>query len=513
MCTNKRWIHNKYNNKDYFVPCGRCPSCLQKKAGKRANRIVNNQKSGMIPLFCHFTYQNDCLPFIKISDISNKIGKQKDITIIERCNEKDCYILPVYRNSVNRRKRIKSDYTTYKTRDLKQVVLDYIPFDCDTINNVNFFELQQPTKFDSEEVVSIIYYKDIQNYIKRLREYVKYHTEIFPSSESRQFEYYICAENGENFSRAHFHALIYVNSNYVAQWKRTIAANWSFDNYDLCYQNVEIAVKPSAYVSTYLNSTIDLPAFFKEKSIRQRTSFNNGFGFGESEFSFEKILKNIKLGTFEYSAKFIDSNGVCSVRPIPYPTYVQNRYFPKFKGLGKLSYNELALVFNSPNRLADYARKCGFESKNDLNKTINFLHKKKQLFDYEFSKLSDEPKIKLCDSFPYFFSDSILKTNIQNDWTSFGFWYVEMLKAKNHSRWQCFYCNQNSTLEQIYSYDNFAQKPFYKDIEYEKNPNFYPLNLVESQKLEEKFYKCNKTHRVNAVKQQYLNQLQKNRYG
>ena len=41
MCTNLRWIRNKYTDTRILVTCGHCKACLQEKANKRATRLKN----------------------------------------------------------------------------------------------------------------------------------------------------------------------------------------------------------------------------------------------------------------------------------------------------------------------------------------------------------------------------------------------------------------------------------------------------------------------------------------
>ena len=71
MCTNCRYIFNRYIRKSILVPCGKCEACQQDKANKRAQRIRNNVQDGMLTLFATFTYANDYLPYILRSDLKS----------------------------------------------------------------------------------------------------------------------------------------------------------------------------------------------------------------------------------------------------------------------------------------------------------------------------------------------------------------------------------------------------------------------------------------------------------
>ena len=85
MCINKRWIINEYTRKRILVKCGKCEACMVEKAHHRAGRIKNNVYKDEVSLFCTLTYANECLPYVKVEDLNNKVTH-----------------LPVYRDSVVR---------------------------------------------------------------------------------------------------------------------------------------------------------------------------------------------------------------------------------------------------------------------------------------------------------------------------------------------------------------------------------------------------------------------------
>lgn len=501
MCTNKRWIINPYNGNRYFVPCGTCKACIAEKAGKRANRIVNNFSKDKVCLFCHFTYANDCLPYITWSDIlkfKELYGRdEKFNTVIKtvRNEEKSFYLIPLYRDSFNRRVRFSDSWNTSKCRVVaKHSQIDVLPFEVGVIKHFDYWQngYHHPTNHYLDDSLSVCYFKDIVDYIKRLREYVTYHKEIFNDPSEREFSYFVCSEFGENYARAHFHALIWVKRGTFKKWRSAIAANWLFDDYNLTYKRVEIAKKPASYVSTYVCGNFELPVLFQQPSVMPKWTFSKDFGFGNDSFSFPKVIESIAKGKAQYAARFIDKSGVYSERSLPLPSYVTNKYFPRFKGMHHLNLHETFNVFENPSRLGEYATKCNIKSKLELNKIVNYLINKKNQF-YELIK-----QFPISETF-----DSPLLSSAFND--TFAYWCLACNSARKRSQWFNFFENQIDPLSIIYSYDNFADtfdKVEHNSFDYldmlifECDPNKYPQNLSKNEMYLFKYENQNKSHKI-----------------
>lgn len=70
MCTNTRYLRNKYTGKSFVCNCGHCKSCLQEKAAARTLRIRSEYDDQHIVLFVTLTYDRISCPYICKSDIS-----------------------------------------------------------------------------------------------------------------------------------------------------------------------------------------------------------------------------------------------------------------------------------------------------------------------------------------------------------------------------------------------------------------------------------------------------------
>ena len=172
MCTHTRYITNRYTGDKVLVSCGKCPACLEAKALNRTNRIKNTYDGSNIALFVTLTYKNEFVPYILKSDIDTSEGHQ---------------FLPIYRDATCRRVRVSDDYrmrfkTTFKTSVINEIYVDYpSDFDKSSLRSI---------VHGSPDKVSVPYFKDLQDFEKRLR--IILQRKGFDDS----FQYYQCLELG-----------------------------------------------------------------------------------------------------------------------------------------------------------------------------------------------------------------------------------------------------------------------------------------------------------------------------
>ena len=93
MCKHSKVILNRYTMKWVRVDCGKCPTCMQKKAMSRATRIRNNLQAGEIALFVTLTYDNKYVPYIKKSDLVNLLDSPISLSEMKD----NLFELPVYK--------------------------------------------------------------------------------------------------------------------------------------------------------------------------------------------------------------------------------------------------------------------------------------------------------------------------------------------------------------------------------------------------------------------------------
>lgn len=405
MCINKRWIKSPYLHREILVPCGHCPACKQAKAVSRTNRIRNHDNGSMVRLFVTLTYTNACVPYINVNEVFNTypIGKQQLLAELRSRNVKsEIYTLwenrlqdgvlyrlaKIYRDSVVRRNRNKSDYYVKDIVNRTVVLDDFLPLDREYFDNaylgVNcLFEEQvkfrgvivdRTTRETLPYKVGVCLYADFQRFIKRLRQNLKrkYHYED-------NISYYGCSEYGPDTCRPHFHALIDVPAKGFddAFWKNAISEAWPYDDGSRTYENISIAVNAAAYVSSYVNSSSVVPMVLEKSITKPKHSYSQSYGMGKDYLTISSIFKAISRRDLHYTCK-VNQHGTCSMRTLLLPKYSLSRYFPRFKGFGRLSASEIQNIVTRPNSIVHYASKCGLTSK-DIRAIRVMLTNKREL--------------------------------------------------------------------------------------------------------------------------------------
>lgn len=330
MCTNMRYIYNKHLNRAVYVPCGKCPACLQQKANYRANRIRNNVSAGTLALFVTLTYKPVAVPYVLREDLLNKTLD-----------------VPVYRDSSYRRVRVTGGY------DIKEVG----KYGRHQINTISLTQDWYASQRDnpalcaprlngsSENQIGVPYFCDLQLFEKRLKQNLKRHYEF-----DKPFSYFQCSELGETTFRPHFHLLIFCPSACLDAFKSAIIESWPFADRDRTANYIEVARDAASYVASYVNKPADFPQIYKMDKFREKHSYSQGFGKMLACFSLAQILEKTDRRDLTYCVKQT-KQGVPCITSFVIPKYVINRYFPKFKGYCRLTDDSLAVVLRTPARL------------------------------------------------------------------------------------------------------------------------------------------------------------------
>lgn len=319
MCKNNRLITNPYTGKKVLAPCRVCSDCLQTRANRNTQRIRNYahfQSSGQVPYFITLTYDNEHIPYIHYPSLSE-------------------YSYTVYRG--NTQPKIVKTYELYKKTDKP---LDFTPYKfapsyLRNLSHHNYYN----------DAVGILYYPDIQRFLKRFRSRLKY------KGYDEKVKFFCAGEYGSKFHRPHFHLLLYVSKKVPYETvKSTVVSSWSFCDYgQLCGKGYiqtwfQIAKDVAAYISSYINNLAEVPQFFRHKRFKPCYHFSSNFGnslsFSE-DIEFDIIRKAVDNADFEipltfYCKEFSFTNN------IPIPSYIKSKYFPKFKGMWQMSYTDIA---------------------------------------------------------------------------------------------------------------------------------------------------------------------------
>lgn len=345
MCVHQKRVPVKNGLKYMYVECGHCDACRQKRAGKRASRIRHQMqmKDGFPKydvIFGSLTYANDYIPYIRISDV-DRFFDDNDLGI------------PIYRD-----KNIR--YYNHEPIDQPGSVLDVVHLDdlmsrsgsFDHLEDITFEPLRKWIAKDKwvyydTDKTSVCYFKDIQNFWKRVR------INAERSGNYDKISFFNCSEYGENGCRAHFHFVSFVPFGTKQFWKEIFAKSWPYDN------NVRSRIKDdlgsASYLSTYVNNPSSLCSFLSgSPCFRPHHSFSQGFGLGFDDFTFDQVVKNIRQGDFIYHEDVRSQRGQSVKVDSVVPQYVVNHYFPKFKGYSKLTSDALRRLLSNPANISEF---------------------------------------------------------------------------------------------------------------------------------------------------------------
>ena len=324
MCTHGKYVHNKYIHKSVFVSCGKCDSCIQQKANARALRI-RNHNDGRLCLFVTLTYENRFVPYVPTYQLSN-------------INDMSDYDIGVYRDSdvrFYRGRKIFTDdsslLTSFPASDFKKYCLD------------------APQLNKKSDCTGIIYWPDVQNFIKRLRINIK---RFYPENYEIKVTYWAVGEYGSHTYRPHFHLLIYFSKGTLEEIRPIIAKSWPYADMLRKNKRIQQAIDASSYVASYVNKSANLPKILESSVIRQKHSHSLYFGANLPCFSLPSLLEKTDRGDLSYSREVL-KDGKPLLVSLPIPKYVINRYFPKFKGYSSFSPSEIRELLRFPIQLWD----------------------------------------------------------------------------------------------------------------------------------------------------------------
>ena len=399
MCVDQKWIRNKLLHYPILCKCGKCKSCLQEKANKRAMRIKATNRSDYVCLFVQLDYENRFIPYVKRSELKDFIVRKNNVPSFLRIYRDEDYKYVTHFATMLRPKQrgdgFVKEYITdldgnrFKTSEKRFFcpgTLELVP-DFDDRLEDSFFDIVASgvdklqtirTKigynkfvFDDDKV-SILYYPDIQKFFKRLRIY------LFKRGFYERIWYFVCGEYGPETNRSHFHVLLFVPREFKQLFYDAICQNWKFSDIlrSLSHPNpkrhkIQVAKDAANYVSSYVNCSSDIsPILTVTKLFKPMWHYSQGFGVNFSEFTLDSLLEKYRRRNIFYSLEYI-KKGCLTKRLLPVPQYVVSRYFPKFKGYSRLS---------AP-QIYDFVQLSCSESERVFKKRINGLGYSK-LCDY-----------------------------------------------------------------------------------------------------------------------------------
>lgn len=274
----KNPIHLK--DSDILVPCGQCAACRHAKTQHILDRLDLESKSSKVVLFFTLTYDNANIPRMKfdyIDDIKQWVG-----------------------TSMNREQSDSLDYKDDLTKIITEQKDLYIP----KIQNSNL-----------KNTLGYVNKKDVQKFIKRLRRKVDYDKDsLIPQGENKQLRYFVVSEYGCRTYRPHYHGLLFLQSNFVAD---AIEKLYFHESWKLCRKSnaqiERVANSASSYCAKYINCNSDLPPVLR---IKQKTATfylsSRNPAIGCKYFNYNELCIKVEQRTLQYSKSYVTPTGVKS---------------------------------------------------------------------------------------------------------------------------------------------------------------------------------------------------------
>ena len=309
--------------------------------------------------------------------------------------------LPVYRDASVRRKRLGSDYDTQFVVDNNQVILDefWLHSLWPSVSNNLAPELNK-----KRGCIGVCYYKDLQDFFKRLRQNLIRHY-----GYDGKFTSFSCSEYGGHSFRPHFHSLIFIPKSAESTFRSAIVESWPFADKHRTAKFIEVARDCASYVSSYVNGGSCVHSLLALPMFKQKHSYSKAFGLGVDCFNLASLLEKVKSGDLRYYSKVV-KNGQTTIGAFPIPKYVVNRFFPRFKGFSRLSPDEVLDVVRDPENYSLYKFREGLDiTKDDFCK---FKTRLNNAFDYYRSQTGNN---RIDYSFDYSRIWTIYKSVVLRD--------------------------------------------------------------------------------------------------
>lgn len=342
MCVNIQSVLNKYTGKFVNTSCRHCCDCLVQSYRRIASKIHNEMcDSDYNYFFVTLTYSNDFLPFIDITDLS------------------DDGLLLVYRHKLRHDRVTLPSYIKDSSNWLSSYCschcIDCIDIStCDDFSVDSLLSVPCPIGDFSISNIGIVYNKDIFNFFKRLRRHLEFHYGYSTDS----FTYYQISEYGETTYRPHFHVLFKTKISDEI-FRSAIIASWQMCDFSKVERWFERAISPANYISIYAVSKISLPSGLRAKCLSPSRSHSLHFGFANIQLQADRFFESVLQGVTTYRVLHQTGQGLQFVN-VPFPVYVCNRYFPKFKGYNRLSLSQKFIFYQWFAELPRYDREYDF---------------------------------------------------------------------------------------------------------------------------------------------------------
>ena len=366
MCYNTKEVKVKNSSRSIRVNCGSCPSCLMEKAIKNKNMINNHLGKNNVFIFFTLHYSNPSCPYVYLDDIKSrkvitvyrdshvykavsknrKVIQKKVFGLCELGEKVNISYLPDYLPVKLSRSTDRKD-KFYRHPSLQYVKDEYFISIPTTPIRPDSVAIKSLNKYDKVKI-GVLWFQDIINFFKRLKINLTRHYG-FDYTDG----YFYVGEYGPTTMRPHFHGLVACSPENAEIVKDTIVKSWPYGSPARTRRYCQIAYEASSYVASYVNGTIHLPSFLRQKSFAPKVGHSKFFGNGLDAFNPKTVYENAEKGIVTYDALTLQDK-VPVHTAVPYPSRVLRKLFPRCKGYSKLTDDEVVLLYSGRRKLEDF---------------------------------------------------------------------------------------------------------------------------------------------------------------
>lgn len=468
---------------DNYFNCGRCPACLQQKADRRARRIQAHHPKGTKCYFITLTYSNEYVPYIDPRDIECFCGPQS---------------VPVYRDRHIRyfKQRTHIYEGTLPVGSL-EFDFDVHPYDVSGLsfirkkcrNKDGFYFKKIPNK------VSVSFTYDVQCFFKRLRQNLFRHF-----GEDQNITYYYAPEYGPDSSRYHIHLLVWFPANYE-HWfiASSVLKAWPYGDPIRTYEYIQPEKCASHYVASYINCSTNVSEFLR-KIAPLRPTHSVSFGFDDERFSFVNVLASAQRRCFTFHYEYTSKNGKVISGDAPFPSYIINTYFPRFKGYNRITRDEILIALEYPENKFKQGSLLGYTPKG-----VAIYSTRLKFRNYSIGMTQSDCDYALfriirCYN-TYYRSNGYSPVEFANIvysfWVSYYSYLYKQSLLKDEEYSFLRFNNLSDVRSGVVKNDSISDCiSSFTDYQIDPDTNF--INLYDNKKLVEKFNDNIKTRHVNA---------------
>lgn len=210
--------------------------------------------------------------------------------------------------------------------------------------------------------VPMLYYRDAQNFLKRLRK------QLSKIDKDEKIRYYIIGEYGTKSLRPHWHLLLFTNSDKISRafndsrvevelLRRSDRAFYTNSVLSSCWRFGYCTIdkadsKVGGYVASYVVGSSLLPSVL-QKIAPQKTFHSIGFGLPYSKDQSLEMLRHRDYERFT-EFRYVDETAGCRVKSRPLWRSYYNQFFPTFTGFNSLSDDEIYRVLTVVPQFKEY---------------------------------------------------------------------------------------------------------------------------------------------------------------